>query len=272
MKTSKTTTYLVLLALAIAAILTWLINSSQTQKSGDAVADNAEEPPNATLNPGPEEPEQKPRTHRTDELNVPDSIKLVEVADVPHAWTKASSRSRNKTFPNSEGRNITLDLGDDSAIFGVYPNSSNKRYLVCHGSPKIWSIFNQDGEFIRDLPSVAQIEPSMKDVVSIRWRWWQESTLIAELEQYEPSDPSIPQYPEKDGVPLDVRIYQYDLDQKKVKALEVPKPNATGVFRLEGISDTGILIVSHIARNGDYWGGRDRSDLHAYDVAGAQRE
>ena len=201
-----------------------------------------------------------------------DTIDLVRIKQFPEFRELDASIARNETFRGDDGKMVKLQLKNREDIIKILPSPSHSHYMVTQGAPRVWSIYSKQGEFVTYLPTVKELEPDFGDRASIQWRWRFDSALIAILEVYPKQDPSLPRYPESDNTPTDVRFYDYNLNSKLTRKINIPEEIKNGLIRLEGVSEDGGILISKILKGGDYWGPRDNSELHAFKFADQKKQ
>lgn len=268
MKTKKLAMIVLGLALALAVIFLWRVSPERVgesaaappkrvdrERSADHVADGG----NAKI-------------ARSQPEEVLESIELVEVQQIPKFEVEYAPIPRNETFRDAKGRRVTLQLKSNREILSISPSPSHSHYLVCQGAPREWAVYDSEGKHLDDLPTVSDLAPEVGDHAAVQWKWRLKNTLVAVVEEYEPRDPSVPRYPDEDSIPKVFGFYDYHLVSKVVRRLKVPDSARKGLLRLEGVSDDGTVVISSITEGGDYWGERDLSDLHAFNVSDAQQE
>jgi hypothetical protein len=246
--------------ISIAVILTWRISSPDSPSHDDGRSGEINRI-KISKNESSTERVNKPRMDRK-----PEPMMLVEIEEVPQARKVLSTNSHGNTLQNKDGRSITLNLKGDSPILNIIESPLRSKYLVCQGAQRLWSVYNQDGEHLINLPNVSDIAPALSNTASVGWSWRSEESLLASLEIYEYQDPSIPKYPDSDSVPLDIEFYDYNLQTYTLFGIHVPERLQSTLLRLEGISEDGVVIISSIASDGDYWGERSAEDTHAFKI------
>lgn len=268
MKTRKLAIILLGLSLAVAVFGLWRLSPKGTEESD-------------VVSPARVERERKakdiadvgqPTNDRSRSKGVVESIELVELEEIPISGQKHTPVPRKKTFRDPDGRTVTLQLKSDAEILRIDPNPSHSQYLVCHGAQREWGIYGRLGEHVTDMPSVSTLAPDVGEPASAQWRWRLDNVLIATVEIYEPQDPSVPRYPDEDNIPKVFGFYDYHLGSNTTRKLKIPEDMTNGLLRLEGVSKDGALVISKISEDGDYWGERDRSEIHAFHVSDAQQE
>lgn len=268
MKTKQLAIILLGLGLALAVIFLWRSSPEGVEESDAAPPKRVERErtDNDVVDRG------NSKIARSDSEQVLESIELVEIQQIPEFGVEYAPIPRKETFRDPKGRSVTLQLKSNREILSIAPSPSHSHYLVCQGASREWSIYDSEGKHLDDLPSVSDLAPEAGDHAAVQWKWRLKDTLIATVEQYESRDPSVPRYPDEDSIPKVFGFYDYHMDSKKVRKLKVPERVSKGLLRLEGVSDDGTVVISSITEDRDYWGERDRSELHAFNVSDAQRE
>jgi len=268
MKTKKLAIIVLGLSLALAVIFLWRVSPQEVGKSNAFPPTRVER--ERTANDVADRGNSK--VARSQSEQAVESLELVEIQQIAEFGTEYAPLPRNETFRDPKGRSVTLQLKCDAELLSIDPSPSHTRYLVSQGSPREWSIYDSEGKHLDDLPSVSDLASDVGDHAAVQWKWRLEDTLIATVEKYEPRDPSVPRYPDDDSIPKVFGFYDYHLNSRVVRQLKVPESANKGLLRLEGVSDDGTVIISSITEDGDYWGARDRSDLHAFHVSDAQQK
>ena len=197
MKTKRLTIILLGLSLAVAVICLWRLSPKASEESdGGSVARAKRERRVNDLSAG-----DKPTNERSRSPRVLDSIELVEIQLIQEFKEKYTPIPRNKTFGDTDGRTVTLQLKSDAEILRIDPSPSHSRYLVCQGATREWAVYDKQGEHLDDLPSVSDLTPDVADNAAVQWKWRLDDALIATVETYEPRDPSVPHYPDQDNMP-----------------------------------------------------------------------
>lgn len=268
MKTKQLAIIVLGLGLVLAVIFLWRVSPKGVGESDAAAPKRVERErsPTDVTDGG------NSKIARNQSEQVSESIELVEIQQIPEFGAEHAPMPRNETFRDPKGRSVTLLLKSDAELLSIDPSPSHACYLVSQGAPREWSIYDSEGKHLHDLPSVSNLAPDVGDHAAVQWKWRLEDTLIATVEKYEPRDPSVPRYPDEDSKPKVFGFYDYHLNSKVVRKLKVPESANKGLLRLEGVSDDGTVVISSIREDGDYWGSRDRSDLHAFRVSDAQQK
>lgn len=268
MKKRKLAIVLLGSSLAVAVFFLWRISPKGTEESDTEPPTRVQREPTTNDVADGGQPKKNERQFKG-ELGL---IELVGLQKVPEFRSIDIPIPRRKTFRDPDGRTVTLQLNSDAEILRIEPNPSNSHYLVCHGAQREWEIYGKLGEHIADLPTVADLAPDIVGPASTQWRWRLDDVLIAAVETYEPRDPSVPRYPDEDNIPKVFGFYDYYLGSNTTQKLNIPEDMSNGLLRLEGVSEDGAIVISKIAEDGDYWGERDRSELHAFHVSDAQQK
>lgn len=268
MKTKRLTIILLGLSLAVAVIWLWQLSPKASEESdGGTVARPQREPRVNDLADG-----GKPTNERSRTQGVLASIELVEIQQIQEFGEKYTPIPRNKTFQNPDGRTVTLQLKSEAEILRIDPSPSHSRYLVCQGATREWAVYDKQGEHLDDLPPLSDLTSDVVGHAAVQWKWRLDDALIATVETYKPRDPSVPRYPDEDNIPKVFGFYDYHLGSRTTRKINIPEEINTGLIRLEGVSEGGTLVISKIAVGGDYWGERDRSALHAFNIADTQQK
>lgn len=191
-------------------------------------------------------------------------LELRKLASTPTELREEKTFFSGQKIRSSEGNVVTLSSKGLPEVLKVVRSPSSAEFIVCRGAPPSWSIYDEEGELVRELPSVSELDSKKKANASIQWSWFNDESLIAEVEYYDCENSGLPQYPEEDGVPLEVVLLKYEVLSGVISRIELPENSSRGLIRFEGISSDGYLVISITDRKFDYWGPRKENEISCY--------
>jgi len=157
------------------------------------------------------------------------------------------------SFRLPSGKYLKLQTDEKLLIVSIEPNPEDSLFLVNHGGGR-YRIYNQDGTWIRSLPTAAEALPELASKGDLYWTWGPSGIFVATMEMYAEPDPASPRDPNTITAPYDLRLFSYNPDTGNVTELKVANSdNLEWVLRLDGITADGALIISQAPRESDYW-------------------
>jgi hypothetical protein len=175
----------------------------------------------------------------------------IEVDDNVDTIIPVKRFNRKRFITTATGDTVELDLKDNSELLSVEENSARTLFLVSQGSLSLFSVYNEKGELVTELPTVANALPDLNPRTQFNWNWVSDDSLIATLGFIHEVLPN--QYPEKPTDVYELRLYSYDIDSQLLRELHIPKAmRSNGVLRLDGVSASGLIKLSSVPLGEDY--------------------